>query len=187
MATTIPGAFTTFKSRLEITDLQTQTVSARQKNVRDAVVAKMTVLDSFLTGSYSRSTMISPLAKADIDIFVVLDPKYFEQSGQAALLDKVKRALRATYPKTPEISRNGQAVTITFTDFKVDVVPSFNRNGGGFLMPSTTAPNGSKPTRSSTSRFPVKRTQPTTATSCLSSRCSRLGIGRSMGISAPST
>lgn len=136
MATTIPSAFTTFKTRLEITDLQTQTVSTRQKNVRDAVASKLTVLDSFLTGSYSRSTMIAPLGKADIDIFVVLDPAYYELNGQAALLDKVKRALKNTY-KTPAISRNGQAVTITFTDFKVDVVPSFNRPGGGYRMPNT--------------------------------------------------
>jgi small multidrug resistance pump len=34
-----------------------------------------------------------------------------------------------SYPKTPDISRNGQAVMITFTDFKVDVVPAFYRNG----------------------------------------------------------
>lgn len=137
VAKTIPAAFTDFKTRLEITDLQAQTVSTRQNNVRDAVAAKLTVLDSFLTGSYSRNTMIAPLAQADIDIFVVLDPKYYEAAGQAALLDKVKRVLRETYQKTPEISRSGQAVTISFTDFKVDVVPSFNRAGGGYLIPTT--------------------------------------------------
>lgn len=32
-----------------------------------------TTLDSFLSGSYRRSTMIAPLAQADVDIFVVLD------------------------------------------------------------------------------------------------------------------
>lgn len=36
-----------------------------------------------------------------------------------------------------EISRNGQAVTITFTDFKIDVVPGFNRQGGGYLIPNS--------------------------------------------------
>ena len=43
--------------------------------------------------------------------------------------------LRQTYATTPRIARNGQAVTITFTDFKVDVVPAFYRQGGGFLIP----------------------------------------------------
>jgi hypothetical protein len=81
--------------------------------------------------------MIAPLAEADIDIFAVLDPEYYSSDGQAALLDRVKRALRKTYTKTPEISRNGQAVTIIFTDFRVDVVPAFNRRGGGYLIPDS--------------------------------------------------
>jgi hypothetical protein len=125
------------KTNLEITDLQASTVSTRQSTVRAVVEGEMTVLDSFVTGSYARNTMIAPLAEADVDIFVVLDPKYFEQSGQASLLDKVKRVLLKTYTKTPRISRNGQAVTISFSDFQVDVVPAFNRHGGGFLIPDS--------------------------------------------------
>ena len=81
--------------------------------------------------------MIAPLSDADVDIFVVLDAAYFQQGGQAALLDKLKTSLKNEYPKTPKISRNGQAVTITFSDFVVDVVPSFNRKGGGFLIPDS--------------------------------------------------
>ncbi len=137
MATTVTQAFRTFKSNLQITELQSSTASARQKNVREAVEKELTVLRSFLTGSYSRSTMIAPLKKADIDVFVVLDASYYERDGQAKLLDKVKRVLKKTYPDTPEISRSGQAVTITFSDFRVDVVPAFNRRGGGFLIPNT--------------------------------------------------
>ncbi|MFA6170521.1 MAG: CBASS oligonucleotide cyclase [Candidatus Margulisiibacteriota bacterium] len=137
MATTITTSFQKLKENLEITGLQKSTTSTRQENVRDVVANEMDVLDSFLTGSYARSTMIAPLVKADIDILIVLDPKYFESDGQASLLDKVKRALLKTYTKTPKISRNGQAVTITFTDFIVDVVPAFNRKGGGYLIPDT--------------------------------------------------
>lgn len=137
MATTVKESFRKLKSNLEITNLQQETVSTRQKNVRDAVESGLTVLDSFLTGSYSRSTMIPPLSEADIDIFVVFDPSYYEANGQISLLEKVKRVLKNTYPQTPSISRNGQAVTITFTDFMVDVVPAFHRNGGGYVIPST--------------------------------------------------
>lgn len=143
MATTIPQSFLKFKQNLEITGLQASTVSTRQKNVRDVVEKELTVLDTFLTGSYSRNTMIAPLSEADVDIFVVLDPKYFnnynngQNGGQSGLLDLVKRALLRTYTKTPDISRNGQAVTIRFADFVVDVVPSFYRNGGGFLIPNS--------------------------------------------------
>lgn len=137
MVTTIASAFQKLKENLEITELQQSTVSIRQQNVRKAVEKEMKVLDSFLTGSYSRHTMIAPLKEADIDIFTILDPSYYAEDGQASLLDKVRRVLLKTYPKTPKISRNGQAVTITFTDFVVDVVPAFYRKSGGFLIPNS--------------------------------------------------
>lgn len=134
MSTTITKSFIDFKNNIEITDLQNKTVSTRQQEVRDVIETGLTVLDSFLTGSYRRNTLISPLNTADIDIFIVLDTSYYNQSGQASLLDKVKNVLKNRYPKTPKISRNGQAVTITFSDFMVDVVPGFYRSGGGFLI-----------------------------------------------------
>jgi len=136
MAATISAAFKILQINLEITDPQASTVSTRQTNVREAVENEMDVVDSFLAGSYMRNTLIAPLKTADIDI-LVLDPKYWSYDGHASLLDRVKRVLRKTYTKTPEISRNGQAVTITFTDFKIDVVPCFCREGGGFLIPDS--------------------------------------------------
>lgn len=143
MATTIRQSFLELKQHLEITGLQESTVSTRQKSVREVMEAGMTVSDSFLTGSYSRSTMIAPLKEADVDIFFVLDSDYFnhynngQNGGQAGLLDLVKRTLRRTYTRTPDISRNGQAVTIRFEDFIVDVVPGFKRQGGGYLIPNS--------------------------------------------------
>lgn len=142
MAKTILDSFKAFKSNLEITGLQAATVSTRQQTVRTAVENGLTVSDSFLSGSYSRQTLIAPLKQADIDIVVVLDPKYFhnyngQNGGQAGLLDLLKRVLKKTYPNTPDISRNGQAVTIQFTDFVVDVVPAFNQKGGGYLIPNS--------------------------------------------------
>lgn len=137
MATTIKQSFIDLGRNLEITNLQAATVSTRQTKVREVVGEGLAVLDSFLVGSYRRNTMIGPLKDADVDIFVVLDAKYFEQNGHASLLDKVRYALRKRYENTPDISRNGQAVTISFTDFRVDVVPAFNRIGGGYLIPNS--------------------------------------------------
>jgi hypothetical protein len=137
MAKTISEAFRKLRENLEITGLQESTVSTRQTNVRVALKDDFDVNESFLTGSYRRNTMIAPLAEADIDMFVVLDAKYYSANGQMGLLESVKRALRKTYKTTPEIRPDGQAVTITFNDFKVDVVPAFYRQGGGFLIPNT--------------------------------------------------
>jgi len=139
MATTVPASFAKLRQNLEVTALQTVTVSTRQQNVRDAVKKDFTVVGSFLTGSYKRSTMIAPLAQADVDVFVVLDASYWKSDGATSLLDSVRRTLLKTYTSTPKISRNGRAVTITFTDFVVDVVPAFNRKGGGYLIPDSPA------------------------------------------------
>ncbi len=102
----------------------------------------MKVEDTFLTGSYARNTMISPLSEADVDIFCVLDPYYFtwyngQNGGPSGLLDYTKKTLLKTYTTTPSISRNGQAVTVRFSDFVVDVVIGFNRQGGGYLIPNS--------------------------------------------------
>jgi len=142
MATTIQLAFQELRQNLEITGLQKTTVATRQSNVRKAIEDDLTVNESFLTGSYSKHTMIAPLKEADVDIFVVLHSDYYhryngQNGGQGGLIDLVKRTLRKTYTKTPEISRNGQAVTITFADFIVDAVPCFSRQGGGYLIPDS--------------------------------------------------
>ena len=139
MAKTIASAFSQLKANLEITGLQTATVSTRQKHIREAMADGFDILSSFLSGSYSRATMIAPLKRSDVDIFFVLRSKYFEKYAPAQLLDRVRTVLLRTYRQTPKISRNGQAVTITFTDFKVDVVPGFNRRGGGYLIPDSIA------------------------------------------------
>lgn len=135
MATTVSEAFRQFKTNLEITSLQESTTSSRQANVRNAVARDFVVLETFLMGSYRRNTMIAPLNTADIDVFVVLDPKYYAAGNQSSLLTSVMTTLKKEYPSTPRIKPNGQAVTITFSDFKVDVVPGFYRTGGGFLIP----------------------------------------------------
>jgi hypothetical protein len=127
-------AFQQLRRNLEITELQEHAVAARQQRVREAVAAQLTVAGDFLSGSYSRHTLIGPLKDADVDVVVVLDRSYRDK-GPRAVLELVRKALRAEYPSTSRISRNGQAVTIAFNDFRIDVVPAFARpwwawNGG---------------------------------------------------------
>lgn len=135
MAKTIDEGFRTLRGNLEITGLQEATVSLRQQRIREVLESDFAVLDSFLAGSYRRSTMIAPLTDADIDIFVILDSRNYAADGQQALLEAVRKSLIKTYPRTPHIKPDGHAVTIKFTDFKVDVVPAFYRRNGGYLIP----------------------------------------------------
>jgi tRNA nucleotidyltransferase (CCA-adding enzyme) len=94
MPTTIKAGFEKLRENLEITDLQEKTVSTRQENVRNAVEAEMEILNSFLTGSYKRSTMIAPLKEADVDVFMVLDPRYYSSHTPTTLLERTKVALK---------------------------------------------------------------------------------------------
>jgi len=144
LAKTVVDGFRELRSRLEITGPQSDIVSKRHQGVREVLCGSdLPVLDDgdFLTGSYIRDTMIAPLKDADIDIFFVLDRSYYYKYDQASLLDKVKSTLKKAYPNTTDIGRDGQAVTISFSDFKVDVVPAFHRMFSfffpGFLIPDT--------------------------------------------------
>jgi hypothetical protein len=121
---TVTAAFEGFRGNLEITGLQEGVVAARQERVRAVVERGLEVRGSFLTGSYRRRTLIAPMADADVDIVVLLDRGY-RKRGPRAVLDLVKTTLREEYPSS-RVSRNGQAVTIRFSDFTVDVVPAFS-------------------------------------------------------------
>jgi hypothetical protein len=137
MPTTIAQGFAWLRETMQVTSLQTAAVSTRQNRVRAAIENEMDVLDSFIAGSYRRNTLVAPLKECDVDICVVLHPDHFNRDRPEGVLDTVRNVLLDTYPKTPRISRNGQAVTLQFTDFKVDVVPSFYREGGGYLIPNS--------------------------------------------------
>ncbi|HZU70922.1 MAG TPA: hypothetical protein VFA09_26840 [Ktedonobacteraceae bacterium] len=130
MAKTVAQGFQEFRSRLEITNLQASAVSQRHQHIREILKRELPVVDDdgdFLTGSYVRKTMIAPLKDADIDIFFVLDRSLYYHHDQASLLDTVKSTLKKAFPTTADISRDGQAVTVSFRDFKVDVVSAFHR------------------------------------------------------------
>jgi hypothetical protein len=129
---TVTAAFEGFRANLEITGLQEDVVAARQERVRAAVARGLKVRGSFLTGSYRRHTLIAPMADADVDIIVVLDGQH-RRRGPRAVLDLVKATLCEEYPSS-RVSRNGQAVTIRFSDFTVDVVPAFETWWGGDVL-----------------------------------------------------
>jgi len=137
LPTTIEQGFETLRRRLEITGLQESVISTRQQGIRESVSATMMVLDSFLIGSYRRNTMIAPLQEADVDIVILLAEPHF-QAGPIGVLDLVRNVLKRSFPTTRDISKDGQAVTIEFSDFHVDVVPAFPWEQGSILIPDST-------------------------------------------------
>jgi len=137
MAKDIPDSFRIFQSNLEVSDLLYSRISSRQLLVRGALEEEMHVLHTFLSGSYSRKTMIAPLHESDIDIFAVLDPSHYSENGQADLLNQIKKVLHKTSVKAPQIHRNGHAVNLAFSDFTANVIPAFEKDGGGYIFPDS--------------------------------------------------
>ena len=98
--------------------------------------------DDFLTGSYRRDTKTKRLK--DIDIFAVIDkdgatgrlPHQVPGRGAA-------RAGGTAARQWPDARRDGMAVVIHYgTDddvMSIDVVPAFDRKGGGYVIPNPSA------------------------------------------------
>ena len=132
MATTVAGAFSDFKARLEITDRQTTIVSNCRNNVVETLkkggVSLMSTPESLLIGSYDRQTLTRYLTEGDVDVMVVLDggvhKDWNDAEGTVKALDKVKAVLAAKYTTTT-MRRDRNCVTMKLAEFRLDVVPAF--------------------------------------------------------------
>ena len=144
MATTIVQSFKDFSSNLEITNWQTGLVSDRRTNVISAIKKELTLLtgeESRLIGSYDRHTMIRYLKEGDVDVMVVLNPgdnnQWFDLPGGAIkALDRFRSILTNAYPKTC-IRRDQNCITMSFSEFRLDVVPAFKSNAGHYSIPDS--------------------------------------------------
>lgn len=99
-------------------------VEQRKRSVKTALAKEMEVRDVRLLGSHTRDTAIQG---SDADYFAIL-PRQEARDGEdlgdsEELLNRVRDALQDCYPNS-EISKDGQAIRLGFTDNPVDVVPA---------------------------------------------------------------
>ena len=95
-----------------------------------------------IVGSIGRWTAVDGASDVDA-LFVLPDEvytRYDNRSGnkQSQLLSDVRTELKKRYPNS-DISADGQAVVISFTDrnYSIDLVPAFERSDGAFTFPDT--------------------------------------------------
>lgn len=138
----IDDALTNLRHNLEITETERNTAVRRHHAIRDYVRSRWDLEDDFLTGSYRRDTKTKKLK--DIDIFIVIDKAgpqggYRSQSPDT-VLDALEKLLQARWP---DALRDGMAVVIHYGKdddvMSIDVVPAFDRKGGGYVIPNPTA------------------------------------------------
>ena len=138
----IDDAIQQLKSNLEITQTEQDTAVRRHTGIRDYVTTRWDLIDDFLTGSYRRDTKTKKLK--DIDIFIVVDPDGaqagYRARSPADLLDALETLLAEHWS---DVHRDGMAVVIRYGKeddiMSIDVVPAFDRNGGGYFIPDPAA------------------------------------------------
>lgn len=136
---TVTRAFQEFKSKLEITKAEQEKAQTRHNNVREKLREKMVLDRDFLSGSYGRNTKIRPLN--DVDLMIVLNvdeyaDDYYHNGDPTKILKLIKTIVDDLYPRTPS-KIQARSVNLDFHDFGFDIVPSFDRSGGGLLIPDS--------------------------------------------------
>lgn len=119
-----------FISKLELTESQQEAASNQHTYLREGLMDKLELdpdFNTFLTGSYARSTAIRPLK--DIDVFCVLkrtDDANPTKWTAAQALAQIKAALESIYNgKVAEPQRRSVNIEFSGTGIAYDVVPAF--------------------------------------------------------------
>jgi hypothetical protein len=136
----VDEAFAKLKSTLEIGKTEQGLAVRRHHQIRDHVRQAWSLEDDFLTGSYRRDTKTKKLK--DVDIFVVIDDEgpqaHLRDLGPAAVLGELLAVLRPKYPGA-YVDRMSCVVPFGKEEevMSFDVVPAFDREGGGYEIPDT--------------------------------------------------
>ncbi|EGR0264513.1 nucleotidyltransferase [Vibrio vulnificus] len=93
--------------------------------------------NSLQVGSYGRWTAIKGIS--DLDMLYIM-PKgkwdYYKDGKQSQLLSDVRDAIKARYPTT-DVRVDRLVVTVTYTNFHIEVQPVFEQDDGSFKYPDT--------------------------------------------------
>ena len=142
MAITIKQSFKEYASNLELTDRQQQKVANCRENVTKTLgkELKLHPEQSKVIGSWDRHTLTKYLSEVDVDVMVILhyeDNKGWDTaSGVSSALAKFKSILQEKYPKTA-MNIDTNCVTMSLTDFRLDVVPAFKHENNYYRIPDS--------------------------------------------------
>ena len=129
MARTVSQAFDEFRQNLEPLKSEIEKIITRHTYIREKFSNKIKNdgrKHSFLSGSYSRKTLIRPINDVDIVILFDID-EYWDRfkNNPSELLYFTGKKLKETYPDKKVIVQS-HSIGITFKDLpNVDIIPGF--------------------------------------------------------------
>lgn len=137
----ISEIFSEFIGNLAISN--TETISTRYGEITSVLNTQFRYTDSktantLQVGSFGRKTGINGIS--DLDMLYIM-PKtkwdtYNKNGGQLKLLQDTKEAILKRY-STTNIRVDRLVVTVTYTNFHVEVQPVFEQDDGSFIYPDT--------------------------------------------------
>lgn len=121
-------------NREEISNRYGEITRCLNKKYRDT---ESQTANSLQVGSYGRYTAIKGVSDLDM-IYIMPNSEWdrYKDGRQSDLLQDVKNAIKARYPKT-EMRADGQVVVVSFTNYEIEVVPAFEQSDGSFKYPDT--------------------------------------------------
>ncbi len=134
---TIEEFFKDLSSKLELTKTEADIISRKHNWLREKLCAGLPVEDDFLTGSYSRNTMIRPKGndKFDVDSFLVFSKQDYGEKDLPELLKIVKTALDKIKDQDSDIlkidDKQRRSIGVIYkNNFQIDIVPAIEIEKG---------------------------------------------------------
>lgn len=126
---TIDQSFQKFLTNLNPTNKQLQQIRKTRDSIDtvlvndDRISLNTQKQISFLTGSYSRKTIIRPIY--DIDLYVRIHyGKHAEGQSPMSILRLMARAIRKRYSKNTKINIDAPCIVVRFQGYKFEIVPA---------------------------------------------------------------
>lgn len=134
--------FNEFISNLQIDNFDDINTSLEgiAKKLNQKYYDNSTTDNYLMVGSMGRNTSIK--GESDIDVIYELPDEVFERfddyesNGQSQLLNEIRDVLKEKYPST-DIKGDGQVVVISFTKYKIELVPGFKQDNNSYKYPDT--------------------------------------------------
>ena len=134
--------FNEFISNLQIDNFDDINTSLEgiAKKLNQKYYDNSTTDNYLMVGSMGRNTYIK--GESDIDVIYELPDEVFERfddyesNGQSQLLNEIRDVLKEKYPST-DIKGDGQVVVISFTKYKIELVPGFKQDNNSYKYPDT--------------------------------------------------
>ena len=125
---TVDQSFQKLLTNLNPTEKQRQDIQTKRETIDSALTNNPRIFlltqkqQSFLTGSYSRGTIIRPIH--DVDLYVrVHYGKHAKDKSPRSILLLMAAALRKRFPNNTSVNIDSPCIIVSFFGYKFDVVP----------------------------------------------------------------